>query len=46
MFTELKQAGYNGPVMVECCAPGDTPEKVTANARKNREYLANLFATL
>ena len=46
VFTELKQAGYNGPVMVECSASGDTPEKVTANARKNREYLANLFATL
>jgi sugar phosphate isomerase/epimerase len=46
VFTELKRAGFNGPVMVECCALGDTPEAVTANARKNREYLANLFATL
>jgi sugar phosphate isomerase/epimerase len=46
VFSELKRAGFNGPVMVECCAPGDTPEAVTANARKNREYLENLFATL
>jgi sugar phosphate isomerase/epimerase len=46
LFTELKQAGFNGPIMVECCAPGDTPEAVTANARKNREYLETLLATL
>ena len=46
LFTELKKTGFNGPVMVECCAQGDTPEIVTANARKNREYLENLFATL
>ncbi len=46
LFTELKKTGFNGPVMVECCALGDTPEIVTANARKNREYLENLFATL
>ena len=36
----------NGPVMVECCALGDTPEIVTANARKNREYLEKVFAAL
>jgi sugar phosphate isomerase/epimerase len=46
VFTELKQAGFNGPVMVECCALGNTPEIVTANARKNREYLEKLFAAL
>jgi len=46
VFAALKQAGFNGPVMVECCALGPTPEIVTANARKNREYLARLFATL
>ena len=46
VFTELKQAGFNGPVMVECCALSDTPEIVTANARKNREYLEKVFATL
>jgi sugar phosphate isomerase/epimerase len=46
VFGELKQAGFDGPVMVECCALGDTPAVVTANARKNREYLEALFATL
>ena len=46
VFSELKQAGFKGPVMVECCALGDTPEIVTANAQKSREYLENLFATL
>ena len=46
LFAEMKQAGFNGPLLVECCAPGDTPESVAANARKNREYLENLLATL
>lgn len=46
VFGELKRAGFNGPVMVECCAQGDTPEAVTAGARKNREYLEALFAAL
>jgi sugar phosphate isomerase/epimerase len=46
VFTELKRAGFNGPVMVECCALGDTPEIVTTSARKNREYLEKLFAAL
>jgi len=46
VFAELKKGGFNGPVMVECCAQADTAEAVTANARKNREYLANLFTTL
>jgi sugar phosphate isomerase/epimerase len=46
LFAELKQAGFHGPLMVECCAPGETPEAVTANARKNREYLENVLATL
>jgi sugar phosphate isomerase/epimerase len=46
LFAELKRAGFNGPMMVECCALGDTPEIVTANARQNREYLENLLATL
>ncbi len=46
VFTELKRAGFNGPVMVECCALGDTPEIVTAAARRNREYLERLWARL
>ena len=46
VFGEMKRAGFNGPVMVECCAPGDTPEAVTGNARKNREYLEKVLAAL
>jgi sugar phosphate isomerase/epimerase len=46
VFGELKRAGFNGPVMVECCERGDTPEAVTAHARKNREYLEKVFASL
>jgi len=46
VFGELKKAGFNGPVMVECCARGDTAEAVTENMRKNREYLEKVFASL
>ena len=46
VFGELKRVGFHGPVMVECCALADTPEGITANARKNREYLEQLFASL
>lgn len=46
VFTELKKAGFNGPVMVECCAHGKTPEETTANARKNREFLEKAFAEI
>jgi len=46
VFGVMKQAGFNGPIMVECCATGDTQEVVTANMRKNREYLEKVFAAL
>lgn len=46
VFTELKKAGFNGPVMVECCAMAKTAAKVTKNAKANREYLEKLFATV
>jgi sugar phosphate isomerase/epimerase len=46
VFAEMKKAGFNGPVMVECCALGDTPEIVTENARKNREYLERVFTAI
>ena len=46
VFGELKKAGFNGPVMVECCARGKTAEEWTANARKNREFLERMFAAL
>jgi sugar phosphate isomerase/epimerase len=46
VYTVLKQAGFNGPSMVECCAQASTSELITTNARQNREYLEKLFATL
>ena len=46
VFGELKKAGFNGPVMVECCALGDTADIVTENMRNNREYLEKVFASL
>jgi sugar phosphate isomerase/epimerase len=46
VFAELKRGGFNGPVMVECCAKGKTAEETTANARKNREFLERAFAGL
>ncbi len=46
VFQVLKGAGVQGPIMVECCAPGDTPEAVAANARANREFLEKVLATV
>lgn len=44
VFSELKRAGFNGPVMVECCAKGKTADEMTANVRTNRLYLEKIFA--
>jgi sugar phosphate isomerase/epimerase len=46
VFSKLKAAGFKGPVMVECCALGPTPDVVTANARANREFLEKVFAEI
>ena len=46
VFQVLKAAGFQGPIMVECCAPGDTPEAVAVNARANREFLEKVLATV
>lgn len=46
VFATLKEAGFAGPVMVECCALGPTPEEVTANARANREFLEKILAAI
>jgi sugar phosphate isomerase/epimerase len=46
IFSYLKSIGFNGPVMVECCAVTDNPEEVTANARKNREFLEKVLAAI
>lgn len=45
VFVELKKAGFNGPVMVEC-AGGKTYEEVTAGAKANREFLEKVFASI
>lgn len=44
VFEVLKSAGFEGPIMVECCAIGDTPEATAANARGNREFLEKVLA--
>ena len=39
IFRKLKSAGFDGPIMVECCALASTPQEVAVNARRNREFL-------
>lgn len=46
VFKTLKAAGYKGPIMVECCKIGATPEETTANALANREFLVKVLATV
>jgi sugar phosphate isomerase/epimerase len=46
VFKKLEAGGFNGPVMVECCKIGATPEETTANARANREFLEKLLASI
>ena len=46
LFKVLKDAGFNGPVMVEGTAVGATLQETVANARANREFLEKIFASL
>lgn len=46
VFGVLKAAGFDGPIMVECCAVGETPVATGANARANREFLEGVLARL
>lgn len=46
VFKRLKAGGFNGPVMVECCRVGQTPEETTANARANRVFLEKILASI
>ena len=46
VFGTLKAAGFDGPVMVECCKVGATAEETMANARANRTFLENVLARL
>ncbi|HEU0185891.1 MAG TPA: sugar phosphate isomerase/epimerase family protein [Blastocatellia bacterium] len=46
VFKKLEAGGFDGPVMVECCKIGATPEETTANARANREFLEKVLASI
>ncbi|MES2697909.1 MAG: sugar phosphate isomerase/epimerase [Verrucomicrobiota bacterium] len=46
VFKKLKSAGFNGPIMVECCKIGATVEETTANAKANRLYLEKVLASV
>jgi len=43
VFRTLKAAGFDGPIMVECCKVGATAEETMANARANREFLERVL---
>jgi sugar phosphate isomerase/epimerase len=44
VFGAMKAAGFDGPIMVECCKVGTTAEETMANARANREFLEAVLA--
>jgi sugar phosphate isomerase/epimerase len=46
VFNVLKRAGFDGPIVVECCAVADTPQATAANARANREFLERVLAEI
>jgi sugar phosphate isomerase/epimerase len=46
VFRTLKGAGFDGPIMVECCKIGATAEETSANARANRTFLEQALARL
>ena len=46
VFRVLKTAGFNGPVMVECCKIGATAEETMANARANRTFLEKILGEI
>ncbi len=46
VFTKLKAAGFNGPIMLEGSLPGETPAEATSNARANREFLEKVLASV
>ena len=39
LFDKFKRAGFQGPIMVETCELGGTPEATTRNAAANRVFL-------
>ena len=45
VFKKLKAAGFNGPIMVECCKIGATAQETMENARANRLFLDRVLAS-
>ena len=46
VFKQLKSAGFNGPIMVECCKIGATVQETMENARANRLFLEKILAAV
>ncbi|OLD19188.1 MAG: xylose isomerase [Acidobacteria bacterium 13_1_40CM_3_65_5] len=46
VFRTLNAAGFDGPIMVECCKVGATAEETMANARANRTFIEHVLARL
>jgi sugar phosphate isomerase/epimerase len=46
VFRVLQASGFAGPIMVECCAVGETPQATSASARANREFLEKVLAAV
>ena len=46
LFRRLQAAGFQGPVMIEGCAIGDTAEATTRNARATREFLERTMSAM
>ncbi|WP_414660994.1 sugar phosphate isomerase/epimerase family protein [Horticoccus sp. 23ND18S-11] len=46
VFKKLKSAGFNGPIMVEGCRIGATPQETMENARANRLFLEKILAAV
>ena len=46
VFKKLKSAGFNGPIMVECCKIGATVAETMENARANRVFLEKILAAV
>jgi sugar phosphate isomerase/epimerase len=46
VFSRLKAAGFEGPIMLEGSDPGQSAAEATANARRNREYLEVVLASI
>jgi sugar phosphate isomerase/epimerase len=45
VLARLRQGGFTqGPLVVECLAPGDSPAKITAEAKKARRFVEGLLA--